>query len=473
MDITGARWGLEGAEAILKLRAVIATGELRRLLALPPPPRARTHPRRALPRKPRPRSVTSSPHRAGTPFVMCFLHLNRAWRGTGSGSWDFLVLASATNGPRLVLNRAVVSQDNAGRWVRDDRPMEECPAAYARPRRQRRPTTRFIKLCPLTTTKSGPMQPANLVVMPIIPPNGLAVGRTRMCVSPVRRPMPREASAHGRRRPWRRKPCHRSGSPFRASLSSLCRSRIWMSFLTLRTPVSSATITSPCRSVPVRTGSGESDVAVLRRRLDPFRYGAAQGQRVAGHGGQGQVVAVIAGPQRDLQMVAHASDTSSASRHRQDLDVLPDSSERPVSTTSPSISSTRSDASTSGSNVRSSMTAARISLDLPICLSAGSAGGRRAVGLVVIAQAIFVGGVPAGCDARRTATPGRRSAGPDVSLGAAAVTAVHGGKRPGKAPVRRLALLRPVSACGRVPSTQDDHLLRSRSASKSTRAAGE
>ena len=27
MDITGARWGLEGAEAILKLRAVIATGD--------------------------------------------------------------------------------------------------------------------------------------------------------------------------------------------------------------------------------------------------------------------------------------------------------------------------------------------------------------------------------------------------------------------------------------------------------------
>ena len=27
MDITGARWGLEGAEAILNLRAVIATGD--------------------------------------------------------------------------------------------------------------------------------------------------------------------------------------------------------------------------------------------------------------------------------------------------------------------------------------------------------------------------------------------------------------------------------------------------------------
>src|SRR5690349_1998243 len=53
--------------------------------------------------------------------------------------------------------------------------------------------------------------------------------------------------------------------------------------------------------------------------------------------------------------------------------------------------------------------------------------------------------------------------GPDVSLGAAAVTAVHAGKRPGTAPVRRLALLRPVSASGpEFASAQDDHLLRSR-----------
>src|SRR5713101_283482 len=39
---------------------------LRRLLALPPPPRARTHPPRQIPRKPRPRSVTSSPHKSRT-----------------------------------------------------------------------------------------------------------------------------------------------------------------------------------------------------------------------------------------------------------------------------------------------------------------------------------------------------------------------------------------------------------------------
>ena len=52
--------------------------------------------------------------------------------------------------------------------------------------------------------------------------------------------------------------------------------------------------------------------------------------------------------------------------------------------------------------------------------------------------------------------------GPDVSPGAAAVAAVQGGKRPGKAPVRRLALLLPVSAPGpEFASAQDDHLLQS------------
>ena len=35
MDITGARWGLEGAEAILKLRAVIATGDFDAYWTLP------------------------------------------------------------------------------------------------------------------------------------------------------------------------------------------------------------------------------------------------------------------------------------------------------------------------------------------------------------------------------------------------------------------------------------------------------
>ena len=51
---------------------------------------------------------------------------------------------------------------------------------------------------------------------------------------------------------------------------------------------------------------------------------------------------------------------------------------------------------------------------------------------------------------------------PDVSLGAAAVTAIHGGKRRGQAAVGRLALLLPISASGpEFASAQDDHLLRS------------
>ena len=52
--------------------------------------------------------------------------------------------------------------------------------------------------------------------------------------------------------------------------------------------------------------------------------------------------------------------------------------------------------------------------------------------------------------------------GPYVSLGTAAVTAVHGGKRPGKAPVSRLALMLRVSGSSpEFAPAQDDHLLRS------------
>ena len=51
LDITGARWGLQGAEAVLTLRAVISQRRLRRILALPPGPRTPA----ALPRhNPRP-----------------------------------------------------------------------------------------------------------------------------------------------------------------------------------------------------------------------------------------------------------------------------------------------------------------------------------------------------------------------------------------------------------------------------------
>ena len=38
LDIGGARWGLDGAKAVLTLRAVISQRRLRRVLALPPQP---------------------------------------------------------------------------------------------------------------------------------------------------------------------------------------------------------------------------------------------------------------------------------------------------------------------------------------------------------------------------------------------------------------------------------------------------
>ena len=66
MDITGARWGLEGAEAILKLRALIASGDFDAYW--------RFHLRREHERihhakyrdSLRPRSVTSSPQKSRT-----------------------------------------------------------------------------------------------------------------------------------------------------------------------------------------------------------------------------------------------------------------------------------------------------------------------------------------------------------------------------------------------------------------------
>jgi hypothetical protein len=36
LSLGGARWGLDGAEAVLTLRAVIANGDFRGVLALPP-----------------------------------------------------------------------------------------------------------------------------------------------------------------------------------------------------------------------------------------------------------------------------------------------------------------------------------------------------------------------------------------------------------------------------------------------------
>ena len=66
MDITGARWGLEGAEAILKLRAVIATGDFEDYWRFHLRQRAQAHPRSHIPRRPHPRSVTSSPQKSRT-----------------------------------------------------------------------------------------------------------------------------------------------------------------------------------------------------------------------------------------------------------------------------------------------------------------------------------------------------------------------------------------------------------------------
>ena len=62
MDITGARWGLAGAEAILKLRAIKANGDFDHVLGLPPRPRTTPRPRSPLPRPRRPkRHVTVTP----------------------------------------------------------------------------------------------------------------------------------------------------------------------------------------------------------------------------------------------------------------------------------------------------------------------------------------------------------------------------------------------------------------------------
>jgi len=62
MDITGARWGLPGAEAVLQLRAIHSNGGLRRLLALPPRPRTTAPPPLTLRRQRHtPRRLTDPP----------------------------------------------------------------------------------------------------------------------------------------------------------------------------------------------------------------------------------------------------------------------------------------------------------------------------------------------------------------------------------------------------------------------------
>ncbi len=63
-------------------------------------------------------------------------------------------------------------------------------------------------------------------------------------------------------------------------------------------------------------GAGERDVAVLRCRLDPYRHGVAESERVVRHGGERGVVTAVAGWQCDQQVVAHVLDTGDATRHR-------------------------------------------------------------------------------------------------------------------------------------------------------------
>lgn len=50
MDIAGARWGLPGAEAILRIHAAITNGNFDNLLDLAPDPRTPPHPPQRLPK---------------------------------------------------------------------------------------------------------------------------------------------------------------------------------------------------------------------------------------------------------------------------------------------------------------------------------------------------------------------------------------------------------------------------------------
>ena len=56
--ITGARWSLPGAEAVLLLRAVIINGDFDAYWKLPSPARTPTHPHQPLPAPIRPGSLT-------------------------------------------------------------------------------------------------------------------------------------------------------------------------------------------------------------------------------------------------------------------------------------------------------------------------------------------------------------------------------------------------------------------------------
>ena len=61
MGITGARWGLHGAQAILWLRAIHASGDPDAYWDLPHRPRTPAQPPQPLPAQPRPRRLTLTP----------------------------------------------------------------------------------------------------------------------------------------------------------------------------------------------------------------------------------------------------------------------------------------------------------------------------------------------------------------------------------------------------------------------------
>ena len=72
MDITGARWGLAGAEAILKLRAIRSNGDFDTYLGLPPRPRTTPQPRPTLRKRHDPARGMTSLHGSRTQLFKQF-----------------------------------------------------------------------------------------------------------------------------------------------------------------------------------------------------------------------------------------------------------------------------------------------------------------------------------------------------------------------------------------------------------------
>ena len=112
--------------------------------------------------------------------------------------------------------------------------------------------------------------------------------------------MPRGASAHGRCRPWRRKPCHRSGSDPAPVSHGCSRSRIWMSFLTRDVRIE--------RQIVYDGGADIVGPAHFPQRPDPLRRSAREpvGLVVDAHGDLrqgGRVLPVVMRAEQQLQAV--------------------------------------------------------------------------------------------------------------------------------------------------------------------------